>query len=81
MNTKRDNQKLPNKETLAKKLINPGNSCLGGMICIFQGEEVVLRQATYGSFKKLIQAAIKLQKSDPHFTWRYLDTLPDPTVE
>lgn len=69
--------KLPTKEVVAAKVVGHLPSTLGaGLVVIYNGEEIVLKQTDYGSFKKLLQAAIKMQNKDPQFSWRYLDHLP-----
>jgi len=69
--------KLPAKEAAASKVVGRLQSTVtAGMIVIYQGERIVMKQVDYGSFKKLLQAAIKLQNKDAEFTWTYYDTLP-----
>ena len=69
--------KLPAKATAASKAVGVVNSTIeAGFVVIFQGEEIVLKQQEYGSFKKLLHAAIEMQNKDPHFSWEYFDKLP-----
>ena len=70
--------KLPAKENAAAKVAG----CLqptaeAGMVVYFKGEQLTLRQESYGSFKKLLKVAIDMQKRDPNFSWLYFDKLPE----
>lgn len=68
--------KLPNKEAAATKVIGtvPVKPKAGFVVC-YKGEQITMELEAYGSFKKLLAAAIKMQDKDPYFTWDYKDNL------
>lgn len=71
--------KLPAKANAASKVVGSvAPTSEAGMIVTYQGEEQTLKLRDYGSFKKLIQAAVEMQKTDLHFEWSYYDSLPQP---